>query len=80
MPYLKDCSDSFRTAGQLVKHFQAKHTDDVLKPAAEIFAPPLETLPPAPKTVPSYMLVTRAVLPQNISRERHQLLIPWVSK
>lgn len=73
-----DCEETFRTAGQLVKHFQAEHTDDALKPAAGILAPQLETPPPTPETVPSYMLVTRAVLPQNIPLERHKLLIPWV--
>ena len=75
----KDCDDSFRTAGKLLKHFQAKHGNDELKPAAGILVPRLEAPPEAPKSLPSYMLVTREVLPRKITPDRHKILIPWVS-
>ncbi|KDR84076.1 hypothetical protein GALMADRAFT_219907 [Galerina marginata CBS 339.88] len=69
-----DCSDSFRSGGQLLKHFRSKHKDSALKPSAKPFAPSLQPLQPIPGVVPSYSVVTSPVGRELISKERHELL------
>ncbi|KAF8165670.1 hypothetical protein B0H34DRAFT_689989 [Crassisporium funariophilum] len=74
----EDCEESYRSASQLLKHFQAHHSDDRLKPSAGLCVPKLEPLVPAPGVVPTYTIVTRKVSQRPISKGRHEALQPWV--
>ncbi|KAF9464820.1 hypothetical protein BDZ94DRAFT_1255329 [Collybia nuda] len=74
----KDCQESFRTPQQLVRHHEAVHRNDPLKPSAALFTPELSPLPAAPEKLPAYMVEARQVQPPSISKDRHNTLGPWV--
>ncbi|KAJ3839344.1 hypothetical protein F5878DRAFT_124316 [Lentinula raphanica] len=77
-----ECDESFRSSRRLLQHSQTSHGDDAqLKGSAELFSAARSVPPPdTPSTLPSYMVVARAVTPHPISTQRHQLLGSWVLK
>ncbi|KAJ3923739.1 hypothetical protein F5877DRAFT_74076 [Lentinula edodes] len=79
-PY-EGCDESFRSSRKLSQHSLKYHCDDQLRPSAEPYFPFQPASPPdIPSTLPSYMVVARAVTPHPISAQRHQVLGPWVLK
>ncbi|KAJ3992515.1 hypothetical protein F5050DRAFT_1788242 [Lentinula boryana] len=80
-PY-EECDESFRSSRKLFQHCLRYHrNDEPLRASAEPFvAVQTESPPDTPPTLPSYMVVARAVTPHPISIQRHQLLGPWVLK
>ncbi|KAJ3800362.1 hypothetical protein GGU11DRAFT_773411 [Lentinula aff. detonsa] len=80
-PY-EECDESFRSTRKLFQHCLRCHrNDEPWRASAEpLVAVPTESPPDTPSTLPSYMVVARAVTPHPISIQRHQLLGPWVLK
>ncbi|KAJ3895588.1 hypothetical protein GG344DRAFT_61993 [Lentinula edodes] len=79
-PY-EGCDESFRSSRKLSQHSLKYHCDDQLRPSAEPYFPFQPASPPdIPSTLPSYMVIARAVTPHPISAQRHQVLGPWVLK
>ena len=73
-----DCEESFRSAPPLLKHTRAEHENDQLKPSTQL-RPPTVKLPDAVLgVIPSYMITTRGVNPDEISSSRHAILAPRV--
>lgn len=80
--YLIDCKDSFRSGGQLLKHFRRRHADGTLKPSAKPEPPMAEgaaDLPNIPEPFPSYLLSTDLARGEVLSEERHRLVGQQVS-
>ncbi|KAJ3514251.1 hypothetical protein NLJ89_g2483 [Agrocybe chaxingu] len=74
----KDCNESYRTGGQLLKHFKAKHGKDTLRPSAKPALPTLKPVSALPGRLPAFLIVTGPVKSWPISEQRHALLGPWV--
>ncbi|KAK7470256.1 hypothetical protein VKT23_001690 [Stygiomarasmius scandens] len=78
-PY-QGCEETFRSTRELLRHKVKSHANGTLKSSAEPFVPNPVQLPDAPSRVPSYMMVSKPVIPHEISKERHDLLSVWVLK
>ncbi|CAA7258587.1 unnamed protein product [Cyclocybe aegerita] len=74
----QDCNESYRTGGQLLKHFKAKHEKDKLRPSAKPALPTLKPVGALPGSLPAFLIVTGPVKSWPISQQRHALLGPWV--
>ena len=73
-----DCEESFRSAPPLLKHKRAEHKNSKLKPSTQLLYPTVK-LPDADLgVIPSYMIMTRGVNPDEISGARHAILGPRV--
>ena len=73
-----DCEESFRSAPPLLKHTRAEHENDKLKPSTELWYPTVELPNAVLGVIPSYMIMTRGVNPDEISSPRHAILAPRV--
>jgi len=76
-PY-EDCEESFRSVPPLLKHTRAEHKNDELKPSTELWYPTVKVPDAALGVIPSYMITTRVVNPDEISSARHAILGPRV--
>ncbi|KAK7040131.1 hypothetical protein VNI00_009937 [Paramarasmius palmivorus] len=77
-PY-EGCERAFREPGLLVDHTCYEHKSSRLKPSADPFVPSTDMPPPAPDdTLPSYMTVTRNIMPCQILAETHGNIGPQV--
>jgi len=76
-PY-KDCEESFRSAPPLWKHTTIEHKNDAVKPSARPSYPEVKLPDAVLGVMPSYMITTREVNPDEISSARHALLGPRV--
>ncbi|KAF9534567.1 hypothetical protein CPB83DRAFT_202692 [Crepidotus variabilis] len=80
LPLVCAFEDTFRSGGQLLRHFRKQHAKSKLKPTAI----PLDGNLMAPSTglpyqpLPANMFVTAPVRPKKISPERHQTIGPWI--
>ncbi|KAH9482339.1 hypothetical protein JR316_0004437 [Psilocybe cubensis] len=73
----EDCKETFRSGGQLLKHFRKRHADGPLKPSAKPEPPIAEVdveLPDIPEPFPSYLLSTDLACGEVLSEERHRLV------
>ena len=73
-----DCEESFRSAPPLLKHTRAEHKNDKLKPSTQLWYPTVKLPDAVLGVVPSYMIMTRRVDPDEISSARHAVLAPRV--
>ncbi|KII95278.1 hypothetical protein PLICRDRAFT_34119 [Plicaturopsis crispa FD-325 SS-3] len=74
----RDCDDSFRTPRELLQHHLLSHRSDHLRRTPAPYKPPVFSAPPAPKTLPTYMVEPQDIRQPGISRERHARLGTWV--
>ena len=73
-----DCEESFRSAPPLLKHTRAEHKCDELKPSTQLWHPTVKLPDVVLGVLPSYMIMTRGVNPDEISSARHAVLAPRV--
>ena len=73
-----DCEESFRSASPLWKHIRTRHKHDTLKPSTLPSRPEVKPPDAFVGVIPSYMITTRGVNPDEISSARHAILGPRV--
>lgn len=73
-----DCEESFRSAPPLLKHTRAEHENDELKPSTRLCYPTVKLPDVVLGVIPSYIIITRGVNPDEISSVRHAMLAPRV--
>ena len=79
-PLSLDCEESFRSAPPLLKHTRADHENDELKPSTQLLYPKIKIPDAIPFGVmPSYLITTRVVNPDEIPSAWHAILAPRVS-
>jgi hypothetical protein len=59
---------------------RAEHENDELKPSSQLWYPTVKLPDAVLGVIPSYMITTRAVNPEEISSARHAILVPRVSE
>lgn len=79
------CNEVFRTARQLIRHKHNDHSNDLAtrltaEPSIVRRFPPSSIPPTMFKALPAYIIEYSSIQPASITRQRHEILMPSVSR
>lgn len=80
------CEEVLRTPRQLVRHKRSEHSNDVVRrrtvePSPITGSASIPSIPSSiPKIAPAYMIQYSCIQGASISRQRHEIIMPGVSR